>query len=65
MAKLDRVLISRDWDNKFNLSYCESIARSTSDHVPICLHSGEEEDQRRKSQLDLKSGGWSMRRLES
>lgn len=40
LAKLDKVLVSTEWESKFNLSLCETLPRSTSDHVPICLHLG-------------------------
>lgn len=60
LAKLDRVLVSIDWASKFNGAYVQSI-RPTSDHVSICLRSGEIRQKRAKFS-GLKSGSWNLRR---
>lgn len=35
MAKLDRVLVSDDWESKFNLAVTLALRRLTLDHVPV------------------------------
>lgn len=41
LAKLDRVFILEGWDGKFGLTMVFSIRRPTSNHMSICLSSGE------------------------
>lgn len=41
LVKLDRVFIFEEWDNKFDLALAYSVRRPTSDHVLLCLTSGE------------------------
>ncbi len=36
LAKLDRFLISTEWDQRFPLSKVVAVPRITSDHTPIC-----------------------------
>ncbi len=40
MAKLDRFLVSPDWDQLFPLSSVRALPRITSDHSPILLSTG-------------------------
>lgn len=37
LAKLDRILISDNWEARFDLSRVYSCPRPTSDYTPICL----------------------------
>lgn len=41
LAKLDRVLISQEWEDRYPLASVASLPRPMSDYVPICLSSGE------------------------
>ena len=38
--KLDRVLVSTDWEDKFPLSTVEPRDRNISDHTPLVLNTG-------------------------
>jgi hypothetical protein len=38
--KLDRVLVSTDWEQKFPLSSVEALIRELSDHTPLLLDMG-------------------------
>jgi hypothetical protein len=38
--KLDRVLVSTDWEQKFPLSSVEALTRELSDHTPLLLDTG-------------------------
>jgi hypothetical protein len=38
--KLDRVLVSTDWEDKFPLSWVEPRDRNISDHTPLILNKG-------------------------
>jgi hypothetical protein len=40
LEKLDRVLVSADWVDKFPLSFVEAGDRNTSDHTPLILNTG-------------------------
>ncbi len=40
LAKLDRFLVSTEWDSTFPLSTVEALPRITSDHCPILLSTG-------------------------
>ncbi len=40
LAKLDRFLVSTEWDSTFPLSAVEALPRITSDHYPILLSTG-------------------------
>ena len=37
MAKLDKILFSDEWDEKFPFSVQKSLARQLSDHTPASL----------------------------
>jgi hypothetical protein len=39
--KLDRVLLTTEWEEKFPLSTVQALAREVSDHTPLLLNSGE------------------------
>jgi endonuclease/exonuclease/phosphatase family metal-dependent hydrolase len=40
--KLDRILASVDWEQKFSLASVHALTRSGSDHTPLLLHTGEQ-----------------------
>jgi hypothetical protein len=40
--KLDRILVSVEWEQKFPLASVQALTRSGSDHTPILLDSGEQ-----------------------
>lgn len=42
LAKLVRIMVIGDWEGKFNLAIALAIRKLTSDHVSVCLMSGEE-----------------------
>jgi endonuclease/exonuclease/phosphatase family metal-dependent hydrolase len=39
--KLDRILITIEWEEKFPLSLVHALTREVSDHTPLLLNSGE------------------------
>ena len=39
--KLDRVLVSTDWEQKFRVSTMEALTRELSDHTPLLLNTGD------------------------
>jgi endonuclease/exonuclease/phosphatase family metal-dependent hydrolase len=39
--KLDRILITTEWEEKFPLSTVQTLIREVSDHTPLLLNSGE------------------------
>ena len=38
--KLDRVLVSTEWEDKYTLSTVEARDRNISDHTPLVLNTG-------------------------
>ena len=40
--KLDRILVSVDWENKFPISTVHALPRAGSDHTPLLLDFGEQ-----------------------
>ncbi len=46
LAKLDRFLISTEWDLEFPLTRVEALPRVTSDHSPILLSTGDKPPNR-------------------
>ena len=58
--KLDRVLVSTDWDDKFSLSTVQCRDGNISDHTPLILNTGSSTHQ--KSQRPFKfERGWLIR----
>ena len=49
LARLDRVMVTAEWESHFPLAILRSLPRPTSDHVPLCL------DTREASPLGKKS----------
>jgi endonuclease/exonuclease/phosphatase family metal-dependent hydrolase len=39
--KLDRILVSTEWEEKFPLSTVRALTREVSDHTPVLLNTGE------------------------
>jgi hypothetical protein len=39
--KLDRVLVTTDWEQKFSLASVQALTREISDHTPLLLDTGE------------------------
>jgi hypothetical protein len=39
--KLDRILMTMEWDEKFPLSTVQALTREVSDYTPLLLNSGE------------------------
>lgn len=62
MVKLDSVFVSSKWEIKFSLATAHPMRKSTSNHVPIKLDSGEVREKEQNIFSSLKSGGSSMRR---
>jgi hypothetical protein len=40
--KLDRILVSVEWEQKFPLASVNALTRSGSNHIPLLLDSGEQ-----------------------
>jgi exonuclease III len=56
LEKLDRFLMSSDWEDLFPLTTIHKIAREVSDHNPIILDTMESRDVK-KRHSDLKRAG--------
>jgi hypothetical protein len=41
LKKLDRILMTTEWEEKFPLTTVEVLTREISDHTPLLLNSGE------------------------
>jgi hypothetical protein len=39
--KLDRILVTTEWEEKYPLTTVQALTRGVSDHTPILLNSGE------------------------
>jgi hypothetical protein len=39
--KLDRILITMEWEEKYPLTTVHALTRNMSDHTPLLLNSGE------------------------
>jgi hypothetical protein len=51
--KLDRILASVDWENKFPLVFVRALTRSGSDHTPLLIDSGEQTHLGNKSHFSF------------
>jgi endonuclease/exonuclease/phosphatase family metal-dependent hydrolase len=49
--KIDRILASVDWENKFPLVSVRALTRTGSDHTPLLIDSGEQAHIGNKSQF--------------
>ena len=60
--KLDRVLISTEWEQKYPLATVDALSREISDHTPLLLNSGEENKSKSQTQPQFKFElGWLLR----
>jgi hypothetical protein len=51
--KLDRILVSTEWDQKFSLASVQALTRSGSDHTPLLLDTGEQAQMGNKSSFSF------------
>lgn len=58
--KLDRVLVSTEWENKFPLNTILAKDRSNSDHTPLLLNTGASSHNRHQPLFKLERG-WLLR----
>ena len=58
--KLDRVIVSTDWENKFPLSTVEVRDRNISDHTPLILNTGASTHQNGQHPFKFERG-WLIR----
>jgi hypothetical protein len=60
--KLDRVLISTEWEQKYPLATVNALCREFSDHTPLLLYSGDENKNKNQNQSHFKFElGWLLR----
>ena len=57
LHKLDRVLVSTEWELKFPLATVQALTREISDHTPLLLNSGDT-SHRGNSRLFKFELGW-------
>jgi hypothetical protein len=55
--KLDRVLVSTEWENHFPLTMVEARDRNISDHTPLVVSTGASTHSPEPNPLDLKGDG--------
>jgi hypothetical protein len=58
--RLDRVLVSCEWEQKFPLTTVDALSREISDHTPLLLSTGEETKSGNKSMFKFELG-WLLR----
>ena len=58
--KLDRVLVSTEWEDKYPLSMVEARDRNISDHTPLVLNTGSSTHQDRQFSFKFERG-WLIR----
>lgn len=51
--KLDRVLVSMDWEVHYPLSTVKAMPRALSDHVPLLLNTGNSNSNNRSFKFEL------------
>jgi hypothetical protein len=54
--KLDRILVSTDWEQKFPVSMVEALTRQLSDHTPLLLDTGDAAHRGNTHQLKFELG---------
>lgn len=54
--RLDRVLISTEWEQHFPLATVVALSRDISDHTPLLLNTGEEERNNKQPQFKFELG---------
>jgi hypothetical protein len=58
--KLDRILVSTEWEEKFPLSTIRALTREVSDHTPVLLNTGEPINAQTQSMFKFELG-WLLR----
>lgn len=58
--KLDRVLMSTEWEQKFPLSTLQALTREISDHTPLLLNTGEASSLGNQQEFKFELG-WLLR----
>jgi hypothetical protein len=58
--KLDRILITTEWEEKFPLSTVRALTREISDHTPLLLNTGEQTNTHTQSMFKFELG-WLLR----
>ena len=58
--KLDRILVSMEWEDKYPLSMVEARDRNISDHTPVVLNTGSATHQDRQFSFKFERG-WLIR----
>ena len=54
--KLDRILVSTDWEHKYPLTTVNALERVLSDHTPIVLNTGAASDTRNQNLFKFELG---------
>jgi endonuclease/exonuclease/phosphatase family metal-dependent hydrolase len=52
--KLDRVLVSTEWEQRFPLATVVALSREISDHTPLLLDTGEKSGGKNKNKNSFK-----------
>ena len=60
IKKLDRVLVSTEWEDKFSLTTVETRDRNISDHTPLILNTGSSTHQNKQPTFKFERG-WLIR----
>jgi hypothetical protein len=58
--KLDRVLVTTEWEEKYPLTIVQALPRKISDHTPLLLNSGETSTRGTEPAFKFESG-WLLR----
>ena len=58
--KLDRILVTTEWDQKYPLSSVRALSRDISDHTPLLLNSGEQNSSSSQHSFKFELG-WLLR----
>jgi endonuclease/exonuclease/phosphatase family metal-dependent hydrolase len=56
--KLDRVLVSTEWEQNFPLARVEALSREVSDHTPLLLCTGEKAEKKKPPPFNLTLDGF-------
>jgi hypothetical protein len=54
--KLDRVLVSTEWEQKYPLATVDALSREISDHTPLLLCTGEESQPKKQPVFKFELG---------
>jgi hypothetical protein len=55
--RLDRVLISTEWEQQYPLATVEALNREISDHTPLLLRLGEKSKAKKSAPFKFELGG--------